>query len=255
MKLKEYVNKRQDYIDANNDNSDKYRSKFWKIVKNREEQEQLEKEAKDKEISDLVKRKLDYGKNAMELYKPKISKKKRLEMTLIKQNMESPNNLTKMRHQIKSTQHKQNKSMTMDSGVGSDTLTSITKKYGKPKPPDESRYTYTMFSPDKHKFVKHDYLTKDRIKKQEANRDEEGTQGHANVEQWMSEILKAKMNDGERIDYIKIKSSKLETEMARKEKMMKIKGETSMGEAKELNGYLIDSIKTKLSLINNLKDE
>lgn len=255
-KLKEYVKKRQFYIDCNNDNSNKYESKFWEIVKKREENEASESMAKKEDVKSRAKKKNDYARNAMELYKPKISKKKQLEMTLIRQNMDDPTSMTRIRKGLKSTQHKHNKSMitSVDRGVGSDTLTSSLKKgkHTKPKPPDESRYTYTMNSPERHAFIKHDYLTKQRVEKAEKTKDDPE---EPKLEVWMNEVNKANLNDGEKIDYIKMKSAQLEEELARKEQMMKIKNSNSMNETSKLNSILIDSIKTKLNLLNELKSD
>ena len=176
LKLKEYMNKRQFYIDCNNDTSDKYQSKFWQIVKNREKEQEEEEKAKKEEIRNRQKKKKDYGLNVRELYKPTISKKKRLEMELIRKNLEDPNSLSKARKGLMTTQNKHNKSMTVtvDQSVGDD-MSSPKRKVKKPKPLDESRYTYTMVSLDKHQFVKHDYLTKERQKKEKDNDNDDDT--------------------------------------------------------------------------------
>jgi len=99
-KLKEYEKKREFYIERSLDLTDKYRSKFWKQVKDREAKEKVDQQSYKDEIKHRQKKKVEYAKNAMELYKPTISKKKRLEMTLIRQNMNDPGSLAKMRKGI-----------------------------------------------------------------------------------------------------------------------------------------------------------
>ena len=43
--------------------------------------------------------------------------------------------------------------------------------------------------------------------------------------------------------------------MARKEKLMKVLNNQTLDETSKLNGILIDCIKTKLDMLNELKDD
>lgn len=91
-----------------------------------------------------------------------------------------------------------------------------------------------------------DYLLEHRLKN-EANK-----QDISRIDKWQSEIARANMNEQEKIDYIKLKSSQLEEEMNRKEKMMKVSQAATLDDAKTINSFLIDSIKTKLNLLNDM---
>mmetsp|Transcript_22434 Transcript_22434/g.25812 ORF Transcript_22434/g.25812 Transcript_22434/m.25812 type:complete len:126 (-) Transcript_22434:23-400(-) len=91
-----------------------------------------------------------------------------------------------------------------------------------------------------------DYLLEHRLKN-EANKQEV-----SRIDKWQSEITRANMNEQEKIDYIKLKSSQLEEEMNRKEKMMKVSQAATLDDAKTINSFLIDSIKTKLNLLNDM---
>lgn len=140
------------------DFTDKYKSKYWKLLKEREEQEHEQERQFKEEIFNRHKKKLDYARNVMSIYKPKISKKKQLEMTLIKKNLEDPNSLSKMKRELMSTQNKNNKSMTVsvDRGVGSDIDSKHARKRrrSKAKPLDEKRYSYHPIQTEKHEFIK-----------------------------------------------------------------------------------------------------
>lgn len=99
---------------------------------------------------------------------------------------------------------------------------------------------------EKHPFVKKDYLVEQRSKYQDVEKPEVNK-----IEMWQSDVNKSKMNDHEKISYIQIKSSQIDEEVIRKEKMMKVTNSFSIDDTKKMNGILLDSIKTKLSLLND----
>ena len=250
-KLQEYFKKREHLAEWSADFSDKYESKFWKQVKEREEEEKEEEERYHQEdIRTRHKRGLDYAKNVMSLYKPVISKKKQLEMVLIRKNMDDPTSLAKMKRALKTTQNKNHSVLTsLDRTLGSETTTQTKPKrmLSKTKPLDEKRYSYHQSPLDKHKFVKIDYLTDQRIKNQDTEKKEVNK-----VDLWQNEINKSNMNDQEKVDYIKLKSHQAEQEMLRKEKWCKLNNASTLEDTKKINGILIDWIKTKLNLLNDL---
>jgi hypothetical protein len=105
----------------------------------------------------------------MSLYKPKISKKKQLEMKLIRQNLDNPNSLAKLRRNLRTTQNKEKNHMasTMDAATGSNSRAGKTKKrytrsVTKALEPDIKRYSYHPSPVSTHKFIKFDYLQEER---------------------------------------------------------------------------------------------
>lgn len=165
--------------------------------------------------------------------------------------MEDPSSLTKMKRALKTTQNKANKSMmaSLDRTLGSDINSQgqHKRKMSKAKPLDEKRYSYHQTPLDKHQFVKKDYLTEQRLKNQDIEKQEINK-----MDIWQNEITKNNMNDQEKVYYIKLKSHQAEQEMLRKERLMKVNNASSIEDTKMINGILIDSIKTKLNLLNDL---
>lgn len=121
--------------------TDKYHSKFWKQVKERETKEAEDASQYKEDIKDRQKKRIEYARNAMSIYKPKISKKKRLEMTMLINSMENPQSLSNTKRTVMTTQHKKNQSMvtSVDKAVGSDAAsqTNHKRKRYEMKPLDE----------------------------------------------------------------------------------------------------------------------
>lgn len=168
-KMKEFFSRRADYATAAMDHNDKYNSYFWKEVERREKEERDQKRANMFSVKDRHQKSIDYAKNAMELYKPTISNKKKLEMELIKKNLDDPHSFSK-RKGIQSVKMGQNKSMMsptnkeLSTEVSSPLRRSI-RKLAKPKPLDDKRYSYHPIPHDRGSFVKHDYLRQMRLLK------------------------------------------------------------------------------------------
>jgi hypothetical protein len=247
-KLKEYFSKRESYAKAAKDHSDKYNSHFWKVVKTRETKEYEDRLNAERELKDRHQKSLDYARNVMQLYKPTVSKKKRLEMELIRKNMDDPHAMHRMRKGTKSVKNNHNQSM--NSPMSMDAQSQIVKRRKKSpiKPLDEKRYSYHPSSYDKKPFIKHDYLTKKRLEKE----DKEAKTTLHSIGQWQAEIERGDMNEEEKIEYIKVKSALLEEELKRKEALMKVNNAATIDDTKAIDGMLIDSIKTKLDLIGGI---
>lgn len=77
-KLKEFFKKREFYAQCNADVSDKYNSKFWKVVSQREKEQKAQEQMAREEIVNREKKKIAYAKNVLAIYKPKVSKKKKV---------------------------------------------------------------------------------------------------------------------------------------------------------------------------------
>jgi hypothetical protein len=64
------------YKDDNDYDPSKYKSKFLETVLEAEEQNKLEQQKKNEEISELANKKKNYSKLVLETHKPKVSKRK-----------------------------------------------------------------------------------------------------------------------------------------------------------------------------------
>lgn len=172
-------------------------------------------------------------------------------MSLIRKNMEDPHSLTKIRRGLKSTQHRHNISMMSptDKGISTDTTSQIVKRklHTDIKPLDEKRYSYHPTPKDKHPFKKYDYLTDERLKKEKTDKEHSYS-----IDNWHNELMKADLTEAERIEFIKMKSAQMEEDMKRKEALMKLSKSTTIDQTRQIDGILIDSIKTKLDLLSGM---
>ena len=72
VKLQEFfLNKREFLANWSVDLTDKYKSKFWRQVKERESKENEDLRNQKDYIKDRQKKRIDYARNAMSIYKPK----------------------------------------------------------------------------------------------------------------------------------------------------------------------------------------
>lgn len=246
-KLKEFFKRREYLAECNADNRDKYNSHFWKTVKMREQEEQAKEKEAIEDISNRQQKRIAYAKNVMALYKPKVSKKKKLEMELIRKNMEDPHSLTKLRRGAKSTKHNLSMMSPTDKGISTDAASQITKRrvLSKAKPIDEKRYSYHPTPSNKHPFTKFDYLTKERIKKQDNDQ-------LYSIDSWQNGLMKSNMTEAEKIEFVKLKSKQMEENLKWQEALMKANNNSTISDTRRLDGILIDSIKSKLEFITEL---
>ena len=88
----------------------KYHTKFLDEVLDYDSRAKQEEEQKTKEISALVSKKKNYSKLVMETHKPSVSKKKQMEMELIRQNLDQPTAFERMKKRMVSSSQNRNKS-------------------------------------------------------------------------------------------------------------------------------------------------
>jgi hypothetical protein len=250
-KMKEYFGKREDYAVANKDTKDKYNSLTWKLVNEREAQEDDQKIQDERVNKNRHQKSIDYAKNAMSLYKPSISKKKKLEMELIRKNMDDPHAARKVSDGSFSVKdHNSSMHSPVSKGMSADisNIQHRRRKVSKTRPIDGKRYSYHPTPNDTSGFIKHDYLTKCRLEREE----KEKVAPYRSIDHWHNELKKSQFNDNERIEYYKNRSALIEEEMKRKEAMMKANNNVSIDETREIDGLLINSIKNKLDLLSGI---
>ena len=118
-KLKKESAKRQNKLKIESEyDPSKYHSKFLENVLDSEAQRKIEEEKKAKEISELLNKKNNYSKLIMETHKPQISKRKQMEMELIKQNLKEPTAFERMKKRmVSSSQNRKNKFQKLNSSI------------------------------------------------------------------------------------------------------------------------------------------
>lgn len=237
------------YKDDNDYDPSKYKSKFLDTVLENEEQNKLEFQKKTEEISELVNKKKNYSKLVLETHKPKVSKRKKMEMELIKQNLQNPTAFEKIKKRIVSSS--QNRIGTYkalnNSGIDaseekmkmvSDTET-INKKFSARKAKDfnwreKNRLIDIPKPPKDIKTV--DYLADQRVKKSN-NEEVASAYSHLRYPQ----------------DNLKERARILEQEAMKKEQLMKVNKGDQVSTRNEINDLIIDSIKAKIALLDNIE--
>ena len=239
------------YKDDNDYDPSKYKSKFLETVLEAEEQLKLEQQKKNEEISELTNKKKNYAKLVLETHKPKVSKRKKMEMELIKQNLQNPTAFEKIKKRIvSSSQNRLNAYKALNSSnidqqeegmkLASDTE-SINKKFSarKAKGKDfdwrEKNRLIEIPKPPKQ-IIMTDYLADQRIKK-------------TNNEEVASAYSHMRYPQGD----LKEKARILEQEAYKKEQLMKVNKGDQVSTRNEINDLIIDSIKAKIALLDNIE--
>lgn len=225
----------------------KYETHWIQNIKDYDLEEKEEKEKKDGEKKELYEKMRSYGDMVKEMHWPSVSKKKQLEMQLLKQSLNHP---IKKRLNGSTLSSNANHRRSVDSlrsngGIQSDREEehSHTIKRRKiiwkensmiPKPPP--------------KRVAHvsDWLQERRQVREEQVKDG-GAPKKDIANDWKKEIEKANLNQKEKYEFIKEKTRQLEEEARRKEEMAVLGQTTNMNENDKL--LIFESIKAKLSLM------
>lgn len=237
------------YKDDNDYDPSKYKSRFLDTVLESEEKTKLEMQKKTEEISELANKKKNYSKLVLETHKPKVSKRKKMEMELIKQNLQNPTAFEKIKKRmVSSSQNRINGYKALNSSaadasedrlkLASDTET-INKKFSARKAKEfnwrEKNRLIDIPKPPKE-IKKVDYLADQRAKK-------------GNSEEVASAYSHARYPH----DDLKEKARILEHEAMRKEQLMKVNNGDHVSARNEINDLIIDSIKAKIALLDNIE--
>ena len=229
----------------------RYKSKFMdKIIKD-EEQNKAQKDHKVEELSKLIKKKENYSKLVLETHKPTISKRKKMEMELIKQNLDNPTAFERMKKRmVSSSQNKiasvSNLNKSQDSSLSSARQHTSTKPKYKDFDWREKNRFMNIPKPE-HNFKKRDYLVEKRNEK--ANQSETRSEYRKHIN-WEDEIKKLEGDD--RVNLVKEKARILEREAMKREQLMKVNSSDQTSDRNEINDMIIDSIKAKIALLDNI---
>ena len=97
-----------------------------------------------------------------------------------------------------------------------------------------------------------DYLTEMRIKKTNEERVSNSSSGHNRSKQWEKMIKNNKNSLIENVEQIKMKAQELEEKAKMKEKLIHANGEINVEMQESVSGMLIDAIKAKLTILENI---
>mmetsp|Transcript_12988 Transcript_12988/g.14938 ORF Transcript_12988/g.14938 Transcript_12988/m.14938 type:complete len:586 (-) Transcript_12988:8-1765(-) len=237
------------YKDDNDYDPSVYKSRFLDTVLEDEKNHQLEQQKKYEELSELMKKKKNYAKLVLETHKPKVSKRKKMEMELIKQNLQNPTAFEKIKKRlVSSSQNRLNSYKALNSSnldgheegvkMVSDT-DSINKKYSAKKHKEfdwrqKNRLIDIPKPPMENKSI--DYLAQQRNK---TNQNETST-SHSHQRFLQGSDLKEK-------------ARLLEQEAIKKEQLMKANKDDQVSARNEVNDLIIDSIKAKIELLDQIE--
>ncbi|CAI2361078.1 unnamed protein product [Moneuplotes crassus] len=225
----------------------KYHSVFLDNVLDSDAKLKEELRKKSFEVSELTSKKKNYSKLIMETHKPQISKRKKMEMELIKQNLKQPTAFERIKKRMVSSS--QNRG---SDGFSKLNHSTVNHSAGRRSPRRHKKNDVDWRSmnrivgipkPEKN-FVKINYLKRSSRKEPEEH--------HSEYKQndWDSEIKKY---DGEdRISYMKEKARAIEEVALRKEQHLKHGQHQSTEDRNEVNDMIIDSIKAKIALLDNI---
>jgi archaellin len=228
----------------------KYKSKFLDSVLDYDEDQKVENKKKYEEMGELVKKKKNYSKLVLETHKPKVSQRKKMEMQLIKQNLENPTAFERIKKRmVSSSQNKLSPYKGLNSSIAGSVpdSNSISKPRYKNFDWREKNRFVDVPKPPKE-FKKLDYLSEMRTKKGTID---ESRSEIRKVNNWDEEVNKFEGDD--RITYMKGKARYLEQEALRKEQLMKVNQGDNADERNEVNNMIIDSIKAKIALLDNIE--
>ncbi|CAI2359035.1 unnamed protein product [Moneuplotes crassus] len=195
---------------------------------------------KSRQSNELCTKKKNYSKVIMETYKPQISKRKKIEMELIKQNLIQPRAYDRITKKVSSTRNSDRSGLYKRNH----SVEARSPRRNRKNDPDWRSMNRIVGPPKPEKsFVKIDYLKR-------SYRDKPDEHSEYKQNDWKSEIRKY---DGEdRINYMKEKARTIEELALRKEKHLKLLDQDTNEERNEVNDMIIDSIKAKIALLDNI---
>ena len=227
----------------------KYETNWIQNIKDQDMHKKEENERKDGEKKELYEKMRSYGDMVKEMHWPTVSKKKQLEMQLLKQSLNHPIN-KRLNGSALSSNIGNRRSVDDLHGTGKHGVQSdIEEEHShtikrrkiiwkenpmvpKPKPKKEAEVI--------------DWLQERRKVREENEKDGYSSKKDI-VGDWQKEIEKANLNQQEKYEYIREKTKQLEEEAKRKEEMALLGQGGTLDENDKL--LIFESIKAKLSLM------
>lgn len=237
-----------------------YKSKFLDSVLEYEEAEKVTQQKKFDELQEMLNKKKNYAKLVMETHKPKVSKRKRMEMELIKQNLQNPTAFERIKKRmVSSSQNRLNSYQALNPGDDKNKFGSDNESIGQRGTERKAKRKYKDFDwREKNRFAsipkppkefkKIDYLAEARS---HATADGESRTEYRRPN-WQAEASKFEGDD--KIFHMKEKARLLEEEAIKREQLMNLNnGGGGVNDRNEINDMIIDSIKAKIALLDNIE--
>jgi hypothetical protein len=239
----------------NNYRYKEFESNFITQVKEQDIQAKEEAEKREMEKRELNEKMKSYGDMVKEMYVPTVSKKKQLEMQLLKESMKHPIRQRLNGSQLGSKHLHSRRSAESLLGMAkpgnilsdNDDDKSQTIKRRKLIWKENPMVPKPKAKPEA-KVI--DWLQNRRIKREEDKQD--GVETHNSpVRNWKKEMDQNNYTQQEKYDMIKEKTKQLEFEAKRKEEMITIAKAGTIEDRDQVNDMIFESIKAKLSILED----
>lgn len=212
---------------------------------------QEKKEGEKKEMYDKMK---SYGDMVKEMHWPNVSKKKQLEMQLLKQSLKHPirnhlNGSTLSSHNLSQRRSAENLHGLIRGGMQSDKEEEHSTTIKRRKIIWKENPMVPKPAPKKEAQVI-DWLQERRKKRQEDFAD--GRETHSSpLRNWNKDIEEQHLNQQEKYAYIKERTKQLEEDARRKEEMITLAKAGTIEDRDKINDMIFESIKAKLNILED----
>lgn len=240
-RVEEYENHKKNY------NYKEYESQFTNAIKEYDLQKNEEQKMKEDERLQMIQKKKSYGSMVKDNFKPKISKKKQLEMELIKEKLKNPGRKRYLNSARKSIP---NDVVSTSDHPGVETETENKNKRKKIVWKDNPMRPKT---PKKKEFQKINYLQE--LKETIRGKDDQGMlldDDKLSLQKTWKKDIKEDLSQQEKYEIIKDRAKQLEEVALRKEKMLQVTNGGTMKDSDQVNDMIFESIRAKLSILEEI---
>ena len=238
------------------ENLPKFESSIMQKVKMEEAQLKEQKEMEEFKKKIKLKEVKNYSDAVTKLFLPKIDENVKKEREDRIKNLSVKNNIqkhhTKKNQRILLVKPDPNK----PKKYKWDLKLTVEEKNNLNETNNQNRYKSRSKSANKHKPMEKppDYLTQMRLQKNNLidDRNSNSSQSHYRGKQWDKMINNNKNTLIENVENIKIKAEQLENKAKMNEKLLQAKGEVNVEMQENVSNLLIDAIKAKLTILENI---
>lgn len=223
-------------------------------VKEYETHEKEEKERKDGEKKEHYEKMKSYGDMVKEMHWPNVSKKKQLEMQLLKESLKHPirNNLNGSALGSKNAYNRRSAESLLGGshhgpGIQSDKEDEHTNTIKRRKIIWKENPMVPKPAPQREAKVV-DWLQERRVKRDKQREDGYETRSSP-TRGWQKEIEESNLNQQEKYELIKEKTKQLEEDARRKEEMINVARMGTIEDRDKINDMIFESIQAKLNII------
>jgi hypothetical protein len=230
----------------------KYETNWINSIKEQESQQKELQERKDGEKKEMYDKMRSYGEMVKEMHKPAVSKKKQLEMQLLKESIRHPIRNRLQGSSLMSQNHGNRRSTDSLLGIGNpaaqsdrEDAHSNTIKRRKIIWKDNPMVPKLATKRESHAV---DWLQEKR--KERAEDAAEGIEHKSNpIKDWQKEISDSRLNQQEKYEFIKERTKQLEEDAKRKEEMITLAKAGTVQDRDQINDMIFESIKAKLNIL------